>query len=127
MASVLTGRGREPEATSGLMLDFNLAAEITALRNEPSWRSGRNAKTLVKYPDFRIVLTVLKRGAVVREHQAAGRISVQTIAGHLRMHVGEHLFDLPIDNMLVLDRSVGHKVEALEDSAFLLTIAWPKQ
>ena len=127
MPSVLTRRQREAEATSGLMRGFNLAAEIRALRNEPAWESGRNAKTLVKYPDFRIVLTVLKRGAVVREHQAAGRISVQTVAGHLCMHVGEQLCDLPTGSILVLDRSIVHNVEALEDSAFLLTIAWPKQ
>ncbi len=126
MPSVLTGKRREPEATSGLMLGFNLAAEISALRDEPAWASGRNAKTLVKYPDLRIVLTVLKRGAVVREHQAAGRISVQTVAGHLRMQAGEHLCDLPTGSVLVLDRCVAHNVDALEDSAFLLTIAWPK-
>jgi hypothetical protein len=34
-------------------------------------------------------------------------------------------FDLPAGSLLALDRGLPHDVEALEDSAFLLTIAWP--
>ncbi len=33
---------------------------------------------------------------------------------------------MPAGQLLVLDRSVPHDVDALEDSAFLLTIAWPE-
>jgi hypothetical protein len=33
---------------------------------------------------------------------------------------------LPAGRMLVLDRSLPHDVVAIEDSAFLLTIAWPE-
>jgi hypothetical protein len=34
--------------------------------------------------------------------------------------------DLPVGHVLALDRNVHHDVEALVDSAFLLTIAWPE-
>jgi quercetin dioxygenase-like cupin family protein len=34
-------------------------------------------------------------------------------------------FDLPLGSLLTLDRGAPHEVEALEDSAVLLTIAWP--
>jgi quercetin dioxygenase-like cupin family protein len=43
------------------------------------------------------------------------------------MHVQDRTFDLPQGNLLALDRGVAHDVEALEDSAFLLTIAWPEE
>jgi hypothetical protein len=33
--------------------------------------------------------------------------------------------DLPAGHVLALDRAVPHDVQAVEDSAFLLTIAWP--
>ncbi|MGH9563574.1 MAG: hypothetical protein ACRD3S_19145, partial [Terracidiphilus sp.] len=55
----------------------------------------------------------------------AGRISVHTVAGHIQMHVESKVFDLPAGHLLALERAIAHDVEALEDSALLLTIAWP--
>jgi hypothetical protein len=40
------------------------------------------------------------------------------------MHADGKLFDLPQGKILVLDR-VTHDVEAIEESAFLLTVAYP--
>lgn len=117
---------RTPGNLESAMLPFDLNAEIEQLRRENAWHGGRNSKTLVKHPDFRIVLVVLKAGARLPDHKAAGRISVQTIAGHVRMHAGNESFDLPLGHMLALEREILHDVEALEDSAFLLTIAWPE-
>ncbi len=42
------------------------------------------------------------------------------------MHAGGKEFDLPVGRLLVLDRAMPHDVVAIEDSAFLLTIAWPE-
>lgn len=120
------GPQRVPDLTAGPSLEFDLAAEIEKLRREPAYDSGRNAKTMAKYDDFRIVLTAIKGGTHVQEHHSAGRISVQTVAGHIRMRALDHEFDLPQGRLLVLDRGVPHDVEALQDSAFLLTVAWPK-
>jgi quercetin dioxygenase-like cupin family protein len=102
-----------------------LNAQIEQLKSEPAWQNGRNAKTMVKYPDYRIVLMLMKAKTRIEEHHADGRISVQTIAGHIRMHVAGKDFDLPVGHLLALDHEVRHDVEALEDSAFLLTIARP--
>jgi hypothetical protein len=41
------------------------------------------------------------------------------------MHAGGKEFDLPAGHLLVLDRAMPHDVVAIEDSAFLLTVAWP--
>ena len=120
------GPQRVPDATAGPSLEFDLAAEIEKLRGEPAYETGRNAKTMVKYEDFRIVLTAIKGGARIQEHHSAGRISVQTVAGHIRMRALGREFDLPKGRLLVLDRGVQHDVEALQDSAFLLPVAWPK-
>ena len=119
-----TSRGaqRTPEPTAGVFLEFDLNAQIEQLKCEPAWQNGRNAKTMVKYPDFRIVLMLMKAKTRIEEHHADGRISVQTIAGHIRMHIAGRDFDLPVGHLLALDYEVRHDVEALEDSAFLLTI-----
>lgn len=117
---------RSPGPLQGLILSFDLNSEIKRLRAEEPWQGGRNSKTLVKHSDFRVVLTVLKSNARLHDHKAAGSISVQTVEGHIRMHVDDQLFDLPTGHLLALDYGVVHDVEAVEDSAFLLTIVFPE-
>ena len=95
-----------------------------SLRREEGWTSGRNSKTIVKHPDLRLVLTVMKANTSIHEHSAAGSTSVQTISGHIRMRVAGQEFDLPAGHLLALDAAVPHDVEALEDSALVLTVAW---
>jgi len=60
------------------------------------------------------------------EHRAEGRISIQALQGHLRVHLQDQKLELPAGRLLALDCGLPHDVEALEESAFLLTIAWPK-
>ena len=68
-------------------LEFDLKRELEQLHSEPGWGTGQNARTLVKYDDFRV--------------------------------------DLHASSLLALDQGIPHDVEALAESAFLLTIAWP--
>jgi len=111
---------------AGALLTFDLFGEVERLRGEESWRqSMRNAKTLVKEPDFRIVLIVMRQGGRMEEHRAPGRLSIQTLTGHVRLQVLDQTIDLPAGHVLALDSDVAHDVEALDESAFLLTIAWP--
>lgn len=120
------GAARASELTEGPHLHYDLQQQVEDLRREAYWQSGRNSKTLAKFDDFRIVLTALQKGTLIPEHHAAGRISVQTVVGHIRMRAAGNEFDLPLGHLLVLDRGMRHDVEAIEDSAFLLTIAWPE-
>ena len=83
--------------------EFDLGRELEQLRGEPEWSRGQNAKTIVKYEDFRIVLIALRTGAKLPDHRTRGRIS-----------------------LIALDHDLPHDVEALEESACLLTIAWPR-
>jgi quercetin dioxygenase-like cupin family protein len=109
------------------MMEFNLAKEIEQLKQEEPWlRTGRNSKTLVKQPDFRIVLIALKMGGRVEEHKADARISIHALNGHVRLQLPDEIIDLPAGHLLALDRAVGHDLEAIEESAILLTISWPK-
>lgn len=107
------------------VLAFDLMRELARLHEESAWQHGdRNAKILVKEADFRVVLIALHAGARMEQHRAAGRISVQTLVGHLRMRVREETVDLPVGRLLSVEYDVPHDVEAVEESAFLLTIAW---
>ncbi len=110
------------------LLHFNMPREIRSLRDEEWWlrRSGRNSRTLVKYPDFRIVLVEMRAGAVMSEHRAEGRISIHCLAGKIRVKAAGEAVDLPAGQLLALDCGIPHDVEAVKDCAFLLTISWPK-
>jgi quercetin dioxygenase-like cupin family protein len=105
---------------------FDLAAELEQLRAEAIWRQGvRNAKTLVKEPDLRVVVILLRQGARMEEHRAPGRITIHTLSGRLRLQLFDQASDLEAGQILMLDADIPHDVEAIEESAFLLTIAWP--
>lgn len=103
--------------------EISLEDEAEALRNRPEWLSGIVRKKLIQYPDFEITLRRMKPNSRIPEHFNAGRICVQTVIGHIRMHADGKTFDLPRGQCLVLDRAVVHDVEAVEESAFLLTVA----
>ena len=108
------------------LMDFDLEREIAQLHEEEAWlRTGRNSKTLVKQPDFRIVLIALQKGGHLEEHSADARISIYALSGHVKLQLPAQTVDLPRGHLLVLDRALEHDLEALEESAVLLTISWP--
>lgn len=118
---------RRPHAApmASPFLEFDLTAEVDRLHRETTWDTGQNARTLMKYDDFRVVLTVLKANVHIPEHQTTGRISVHVLSGHVRLAASGRTFDLRPGSLLALDQGTPHALEALQESAFLLTIAWP--
>ncbi len=108
------------------LLALDLTAELARLHDEEPWqRAGRHARTLVKDADLRVVLIALGAGVRMEEHHAPGRITIQTIVGRLTLRVAGRTVDLPMGHLLTLAPALPHDVEAREESAFLLTIAWP--
>ncbi|HEV2133275.1 MAG TPA: hypothetical protein VGR47_03350 [Terracidiphilus sp.] len=111
------------------VIRHNIGKELEKLMGAPSWQreSGRSSETLVKYNEFRIVMVRMKPGSYMSHHKAEGPISIQVIHGRIRVHLPEdRTEDLNSGDLLTLDRCLEHDVEALEESAFLLTIAWPE-
>ena len=109
------------------ILRFNLSDELMDLRQEASWQrdTGRSSKTLAKYSDFRIVLVLMKPNTRMDEHHADARISIHSLQGKIRIHLPDKKVDLCAGELMALDRAIPHDVEALEESAFLITISWP--
>lgn len=113
----------------GTMIDklaqFDLLQEIADSEQKKPWQSGHFAKTLFKKHDLRVVLITMEDAARMKEHHADGTISVQVLKGQIRFAVHGKPHDLKQGNLITLGASIRHEVEALEDSAFLLTISWP--
>jgi quercetin dioxygenase-like cupin family protein len=109
------------------LLHFNLSDELGQLREEDSWTrgSGRSSRTLAKYPDFRIVLVLMKPGSEMKEHHADARISIQTLQGRVRLQLSDQAVELGSGELMCLESGIHHDVKALEESAFLITVSWP--
>jgi quercetin dioxygenase-like cupin family protein len=122
----LISKEQELAALTAPLLTVNLGEEIERLRREEHWlKDGRISETLVKYSDFRIVLILMQAGTLMQEHKADARISIHCLSGRLMVHLPEKLVELSAGNLLVLEKCLPHDVNAIEESAFLLSIAWP--
>jgi quercetin dioxygenase-like cupin family protein len=106
------------------LLHLRLGEQLERLRREPTWRSnGRNAITLVKEPALRVVLMLLGKGTKISEHRAAGPLTSHVLSGSVTFRAGDRAQALGSGELIVLESAVAHEVEALEESACLLTLA----
>ena len=99
------------------LLQIDFERELHRLRQKDSWQreTGRSSTTLVKYPDFRIVLILMKTGTRMRQHKAEGRVSIQLLDGSVCVcvHLADRKLNVSGGHLLVLDCGVLHDVEAL--------------
>lgn len=115
---------------ANVMIQTNIRDEIQKLKDASAWQQpvGRSSETLVKYENFRVVLVVMKQGSRMNGHHADGPISIHALHGRIRLHLPESQpAELGSGDILALERGVKHDVEAIEESAFLLTISWPTE
>jgi quercetin dioxygenase-like cupin family protein len=118
---------RTPRPLLAPVLSFDLPEELAMLQNEQVYKAhGHNARTLVKHSEFRLVLISLRSGYRLHEQQISERLSIQTLAGALRLHIPTETLELRAGQLLALDRGLPFSVEALEDSGFLLWLGWSK-
>lgn len=106
------------------LAELDLAAEMHDLEQKKPWPSGHTARTLFKKADFRLVLIAMQKGSVIKEHHADGTIAVHVLKGKIRFTVQAQAHEVAANHILTLGAAIKHSVEALEDSAFLLTIGW---
>jgi quercetin dioxygenase-like cupin family protein len=104
---------------------FNLTQELADTQSKRPWTAGHYAKTLFKKADFRTVLIAMEPRSRMKEHHADGTISIQVLKGEIRFTAQGKTHDLPEGSLMTLGASIPHEVEAVKDSAFLLTISWP--
>ncbi len=104
---------------------FDLANEMAEFEQHKPWPKGIHAKTLFKKKDFRVVLICMEAAARIEEHHADGTSSVQVLKGSIRYKTQGKTYNLQTGSLLTLGASIKHDVEAIDDSAFLLTISWP--
>ncbi len=108
------------------LAQFDLLKEIDEAEQKKPWAAGHYARTLFKKHDLRILLITMQTASRMKEHHADGTISIQVLKGRVRVNVADDPHELSAGNLFTLAASIRHDLEALEDSAFLLTISWPR-
>ncbi|MGO9606339.1 MAG: cupin domain-containing protein [Candidatus Binataceae bacterium] len=105
------------------LMSFATEQEIAKLKASDQWRrESRAALTLVKTHAVTIVLVALHAGAILKEHHAEGPITVAVLEGAIRFKARGEERVLRRDGLLALGDAIQHEVEALEESAFVLTV-----
>lgn len=119
---------REPRALMERLMVFDLHGEINDLRREKEWTDGdRNSRTLAKEVDFRVLLSVLRPGATLTEEDGDARVSLHMIGGAARLETTAGSADLSAGQLAAVDVGQGWQLRATEDSAVLVTLAWPRE
>jgi len=107
----------------GAMQD--LEEELFHFANHKPWQSGLYSKLLVKADDLRVILIAMEPSAKMKKHHTDGTTVIQVLKGALCLRVLGGPQDLQNGHILTLAAGVQHDIEAREESAFLVTIAWP--
>lgn len=86
--------------------------------------SGRSAQTVYGGHEhtLRQTLIALAAGRTLDEHSNPGEATVHVINGRVRLAAGDTSWEGSPGDLLVVPPAV-HRLEALEDSAILLTVA----
>jgi len=107
----------------GGLVAVDIRAEIARLKREPAWAGGdRHGSSLVKGDGINVALMMLKKGAKLQEHHTRAPITLQVIEGRINFVAKGKTQLVTAGTMVALDRAIEHSVEAIEESALVLTV-----
>jgi quercetin dioxygenase-like cupin family protein len=107
------------------LTSFPVHAMAQQLMAEDAFQqSGRNALTLIRDTHVTVVLTVLKAGAILQEHHAPAPVALIPLFGNvvLLADAGRKSTELDSGTIGAFAAHLEHRVEATQDSAFLLVM-----
>jgi len=111
---------------SGRGVVFDVAREVQSLRHDLQFTSGgRAARTLVKAEGLRVALVLIKKDFGLNPEASAGGASLEVLTGRLCVSADGEQREVGAGELMVLADNLREPVQALEETAFLLTVAWP--
>ena len=126
MSEVSENQPRTERPQSVTLNRYDLGGQFSKLRADAPIRThGRDSFTLVRDPGMDVVLTVLNAGTHLSKHTAPGPITVLVLEGRIAFTAHGQRLELGPHCLVTLPTHVPHEVEALEESAILITIASP--
>ncbi len=107
----------------GPFLSFDLAGEIEKLRREPySSEGNRNATTLVKDGELRVVLGLAAPGAKLGKSHIDGPATLHILSGGFTVHGNGQAVELGSGMLLTLEAGLTYDLTATQETVYLLTI-----
>jgi len=107
----------------GGLIAVDVRAEIARLKREPAWAANdRHGSSLVKGDGINVALMVLKKGAKMQEHHTRAPITAHVIDGRINFVASGKTQSVTAGMMVALDRGIEHSIEAVEESALVLTV-----
>ena len=101
---------------------FNLETLLSQVKNTEAWKKGdRGSIVLRDGGPLRVVLIAMHASSVIPPHKVDSPISVQTVEGSIIFKTDKESVSLGKGQILTLEAGIQHSLEALEESAFLLT------
>lgn len=94
------------------------------LKNARTNGSGRSAATVYKGNHLTMTIVALTEGTQLSEHENPGEAAAQVLMGRMELRSGNDTWECATGNLLVIPQA-RHSVRALNDCAFLLTVAHP--
>jgi quercetin dioxygenase-like cupin family protein len=116
---------KPPQHLAAKVISFDVRYEADVLLGEARYLPDRRStKTLIHLPHIRVTLTAVCAGVSTGWHRAHAPLSIQCLSGLARLHTREQEIELREDLVATLDSEVEHDLEALTDTALLLTFSW---
>lgn len=84
--------------------------------------SGRSSATVYKGPALSQTVVALTAGVELSEHENPGEATAQILVGRLQLRSGHDVWECAAGNLVVIPPA-RHSLKAVEDCAFLLTVA----
>lgn len=109
----------------------DLTATVGEMRGEAEYNyaQGHAARTILRANDLRVVLIAIRRGAHIAEHVARATAAIQVVSGRVRFRLPrlarqheDRFEELAPGRLLAMEGGIAHTVEALDDSALLVTL-----
>jgi len=106
------------------LIGIDIPEYINQIKEEEAWhKNDRNAITLFKTDNMRLVLAAFHKNATMPGNTTSGTISLQVLEGHVKIACGLGQVELRQHQMATLHGEIPYSVTAVEESVFLLTIA----
>lgn len=105
------------------VIKVEIRRQLAAIRAGHAYQGADHAaETVVKEPGLRVVLIALKDGGRLREHRAHSSLTVQALEGLVHFTAADRTVDLTPGRLLAVGAGVPHQLEAVGESAVLLTM-----
>jgi quercetin dioxygenase-like cupin family protein len=107
---------------------FDVPAIIDDLKKQQNWLNGEiSSVILLSSPTIKVLLTLMHEGTEVISYQADDSVTFQVIDGSMILHIGDESILIREGEMLTLDEKLKYSFDAVEETAFLLTLVSNKE